>query len=49
MLNLLIGLIINNFWKIKEELGGYMHLNIKQRQWIEMQRIMQRKDPMVIL
>lgn len=44
VLNLFVGLIINNFWKVKEEMVGYTHLGLNERKWIEMQRIMLRKD-----
>lgn len=41
--NLFMGVVIDNFRQMKEELGGFLLLNEMQRDWVEMQIFMQRK------
>ncbi len=41
--NLFVGVVIDNFRQMKEELGGFLLLNEMQRDWVEMQIFMQRK------
>ena len=41
--NLFVGVVIDNFRQMKEELGGFLLLNDMQRDWAEMQIFMQRK------
>jgi Ion transport protein. len=41
--NLFVGVVIDNFQQMKEELGGYLLLTFMQRDWVEMQLFMQRK------
>jgi hypothetical protein len=43
LLNMFIGFAIDNFRQIKEELDGFKELNMMQRDWVEMQKFMQRK------
>jgi hypothetical protein len=46
---LFVGLVINNFWKIKEQSSGSSLLSPNERKLIEMQRIMLKKQPIVIV
>ena len=41
--NLFVGVVIDNFRQMKEELGGFLLLNEMQRAWVEMQIFLQRK------
>lgn len=41
--NLFVGVVIDNFRQMKEELTGFLLLNDMQRDWAEMQIFMQRK------
>lgn len=41
--NLFVGVVIDNFRQMKEELGGFLLLNDMQRNWAEMQIFMQRR------
>lgn len=41
--NLFVGVVIDNFRQMKEELSGMLFLNEMQRDWTEMQIFMQRK------
>ncbi|CAD8121628.1 unnamed protein product [Paramecium sonneborni] len=43
LLNLITGLIINNYRTIKENIANFSQLNEYQRQWIQMMQIMQKK------
>ncbi|CAD8200710.1 unnamed protein product [Paramecium pentaurelia] len=43
LLNLITGLIINNYRTIKENIANFQSLNEFQRQWIQMMQIMQKK------
>ncbi|CAK63939.1 unnamed protein product (macronuclear) [Paramecium tetraurelia] len=43
LLNLITGLIINNYRTIKENIANFQQLNEFQRQWIQMMQIMQKK------
>jgi hypothetical protein len=49
ILNLFIGLVINNFRRIKDDLAGYMFLNPFQKEWVEMQKFMMRRDLDIII
>lgn len=42
-MNLFVSVVIDNFKQMKEELGGYLLLSKDQRDWVEMQKFMQRK------
>jgi hypothetical protein len=41
--NLFVGVVIDNFQQMKEELAGYLLLTYTQRDWAEMQIFMQRR------
>ncbi|CAD8122599.1 unnamed protein product [Paramecium sonneborni] len=43
LLNLIKGLIINNYRTIKENIANFSQLNEYQRQWIQLMQIMQKK------
>jgi len=43
IMNLFVSVVIDNFKQMKEELGGYLLLSKDQRDWVEMQKFMQRK------
>lgn len=47
--NLFVGLVINNFKRIKDDIGGYILLNHWQRQWVDIQRFMIRKNLKIII
>jgi hypothetical protein len=42
-MNLFVGVVIDHFKQMKEELCGYSLLNDEQREWVDIQRFMQRK------
>lgn len=47
--NLFVGVVIDNFRQMKEELTGFLLLNDMQRDWAEMQIFMQRRKLKTIL
>ena len=47
ILNLFVGVVIDNFNHMKEELGGYILLSEQQRDWVEQQRYMMRRKLIV--
>ena len=42
LLNLFVGVVIDNFNQMKEKLGGYFWLTSEQKKWVEVQRLMIR-------
>lgn len=49
LFNLFIGVVIDNFKQMKEILGGYLLLNSEQREWVDLQRFILRKNLKIIL
>jgi len=49
ILNLFVGVIIDNFNTIKEELGGIKLLTIEQRNWVEIQKLFLKNTPEVLI
>ena len=43
VMNLFVSVVVDNFMAIKDELGGFFLLTKDQRQWVEMQRYMQKR------
>ena len=44
LLNLFVGVIIDNFNVMKQELGGLLLLTEHQQEWVHMQRFMLRRN-----
>jgi len=44
-LNLFVGVIIDNFSAMKEELGGIKKLSPEQRNWVEIQKLFLKYTP----
>mmetsp|Transcript_21575 Transcript_21575/g.48094 ORF Transcript_21575/g.48094 Transcript_21575/m.48094 type:complete len:116 (+) Transcript_21575:1342-1689(+) len=49
ILNLFVGVIIDNFNMIKEELGGIKLLSSEQRNWVEIQKLFLKNTPEMLL
>lgn len=49
ILNLFVGVIIDNFNMIKEELGGIKLLSAEQRTWVEIQKLFLKNTPEQLL
>jgi len=49
ILNLFVGVIIDNFNMIKEELGGIKLLSAEQRTWVEIQKLFLKNTPEPLL
>ncbi|KAL4473885.1 hypothetical protein ABPG74_022749 [Tetrahymena malaccensis] len=47
--NLITGLVVNNFKRIKDEISGYKNLSNIQRQWVEMQKYMMKRKLKVVI
>ncbi|EAR90226.2 cation channel family transporter (macronuclear) [Tetrahymena thermophila SB210] len=47
--NLITGLVVNNFKRIKDEISGYKNLTSIQRQWVEMQKYMMKRKLKVVI
>jgi len=44
ILNLFVGVVIENFNRMKDKLCGFVMMTEKQRKWVEIQRFMIRKE-----
>ena len=49
LLNLFVGLIINNYRTIKESIENYRSLNDYQREWLQMSNIMLKKSLITLI
>jgi len=49
IINLFVGVIIDNFNLIKEELGGIRLLTAEQRNWVEIQKLFLKNTPEMLI
>jgi len=49
ILNLFVGVIIDNFNSIKEEMGGIRLLTTEQRSWVEIQKVFLKTKPEMLI
>lgn len=49
ILNLFVGVILDNFQIIKEEMGGIRMLTDEQKDWVEIQKLFMKQIPDVLV
>jgi len=49
IINLFVGVILDNFTIIKEEMGGIRLLTPEQRNWVEIQKLFMKQVPDVFI